>query len=574
MMTSQLEIADLAIIDAKVVTVDKDFSIAQAIAIKGEKILAVGKNDEISCFLGKDTKVIEAGGKTILPGINESYGHFAFFGGTRPPFVLELSHPAVKSIDDVARKVEEAVKAAQPGDWIQGRGWDEAYLAECLQDPKRHPTRWDLDSVSPDNPVCLGAHEWNTVWVNGKALEIAGIDARTADPTGGEIVRRLESNEPTGILREFNAQELVTRLIPMWSRDEKRKAIVSAMKELNKLGVTSITEGALGPGGGRFQGGLWDEECIDIYKELHEAGELTLRVNIVLLFGEYGRVTEEDMKRGLQSFDTCSRTDEKWVRISGVKIFADGIPPLRTAWMYREYPNSEGLVGGLVVPGRTDAERCEELHRTIRHAHGMGFQLAVHACGDRAIDVAVDGLIGAMKEQPGKDLRHYIVHADFTTNDCAQRMGEWGIGVNVQPALKYIASDFLDAVVGEERSTAHVPCRSFIDAGLHIAISSDAPVIFPDWRQSVVAAVKRISKATGKISGPEQRISREEAIRCWTIGGAYQDHMDDIKGSIEPGKMADLCVVSGDILDADVGEILSMPVVMTIVGGKVVYEWT
>ncbi len=565
-------LADLVITNGKVITVNQDFSIAQAVAVKDGKIIAVGTNEEVAAFIDKDTNVLDIKGKTMLPGINDSHGHPALFGGTRPPLTLDVGYPAVKAISDIAEMVRNKVAESQPGEWIRGFGWDQGYLEECLKDPNRQPTRWDLDPVSPNNPVCLTDMSSHVILVNSKALELAGITADTPAPAGGEIVREPSSGEPTGVLREFPAQDPVMRLIPPWSREQKRQAILSAMRELNALGITSVTESALGPGGDAAQGGLFGSECISIYNDLLNEGNLTLRVSILLLFGDYGKCTLQDLQQGLSDMGIHTGFGNEWLRIAGAKIFADGIPPAWSSWMYEEYLNSNGVKGSLVIPGETDEERYNELVDMIIYAHKLGFQLGIHATGDRAIDACVDGFIKAMNEHPRKNLRHYVIHADFTTDDCAKRMAEWGIGVNAQTAIKYVIADLEEKTVGEERSAREWPCRSLIDAGVHVAMSSDAPVVYPNWKQGVETSVLRESKATGKVSGPEQCITREEAIRAYTIEGAYQDHMENIKGSIEVGKLADFCVLGEDILTIDAHKIKNIPTLMTIVGGKIVYN--
>jgi predicted amidohydrolase YtcJ len=289
----------------------------------------------------------------------------------------------------------------------------------------------------------------------------------------------------------------------------------------------------------------------------------------MVLLGEYGKCTLEDLKQGLTYLGIHTGFGNEWLKIGGAKIFSDGAPPEKSSWMYEEYPG--GGFGGLVIPGKTDEERYNELINMIVYAHECGFQLGIHSNGDRAIDAVVDGYIKAMDGKPNH-LRHHVIHGDFTTDACAGRMGKYGIGVIAQPGIKAVASDLMDRVMGEERSQRHWPCRLFLDSGIPLAISSDAPIIYPDWRYSVQSAVLRESKATGKVSGPEQCITVEEAIRAHTMGGAWIDHTDHIKGSIEVGKLADFCVLGEDILKVESHEISSIPVLKTIIGGYIVHD--
>jgi predicted amidohydrolase YtcJ len=561
--------ADLVIINGKIVTVDKEFSIAQAVAIKDGKVIAVGKDEDIKELAGKNTKVLDLKGKTVLPGINDTHIHAVAYWGTRPPLAVEIGYPAVKSISDIVKAVADKVKTVKPGEWIQGWGWDEGYLQECLKDPARHLTKWDLDPVSPNNPVCLNDFSGHVILVNSKALEIAGVTKATPLPSGGEITKDPATGELVGLLKELPAEGLVMRMIPPLTRKQKREAVLTAVKELNSIGITSITEGALGPGGGEFQGGLLGSECIGVYNDLYNEGKLSLRVGIMLLFGEYGALSLKDLQKGISYLGIHSGFGSEWLRIAGVKMFADGIPPSKTAWMHEEYIG--GGSGSLVLPGETEQERYNELINMIVYAHKHGFQVGIHATGGRAIDACVDGYIKALEEYPW-DARHYVIHGDFTTLECAKRMAKYNIGVAVQSGIKWTISDFMDSLVGEQMSAWQWPLRTLIDTGVHLSGGSDSPVSYPNWKQGIEASVLRESKATGKVSGPEQCITREEAIRSYTIEGAWQDHMENIKGSIEAGKLADLCVLDEDILTVEPHKIKDIRTLMTIVGGKIVYD--
>ena len=568
LLTGQM-LADLIVINGKVITVDSDFSIAQAVAVKGDKVVAVGMNEEIKALAGKNTKVLDLKGKTMLPGINDAHIHAALYAGTRPPLALDVGYPTVRSISDIVKAVGEKAKTVKTSEWIRGVGWDLGYLEECLKDPTRHPTRWDLDPVSPNNPVYLGDFSVHELWVNSKALELAGITKNTPLPSGGEIVKDPTTGEPTGILREMPAQGLLMRVVPLWTREQKRLAILSMMKELNSLGITSITEPALGPGGTGYQGGLVDAECIGVYNDLYNEGKLTLRVNILYLLGEYGACSFKDFQQIIPYIGIHTGFGNEWLRIAGIKMFADGIPTIKTAWMYEEYVG--GGNGSLVLPGETDDERCNELIKMIIYAHKHGFQLGIHSIGGRAVRACIDGFIKAEREEP-KGLRHYIIHGDFISDKDIERAVKHNIGNCAQPGIKWTISDFMDNVVGEELSARQWPLRTLIDAGVHLSAGSDAPVTYPSWQQGVQSAILRESKATGKVSGPEQRITVEEAIRMFTIGGAWQDHMEHIKGSIEVGKLADFCILDKDILTVEPHSIKDIRNLMTIVGGKIVYD--
>jgi predicted amidohydrolase YtcJ len=238
--------------------------------------------------------------------------------------------------------------------------------------------------------------------------------------------------------------------------------------------------------------------------------------------------------------------------------------------MYEEYAG--GGYGSLCVPGKTDEDKYNELSRMIVYSNKMGVQTAVHVTGERAVDATIDGFVKAMQEKSGEDLRHYIVHGDFISGKTAKRMAEYNIGVNVQPGIKWTISDYMDSLLGENRSARQWPLSMLIKTGVHVSASSDTPVTYPNWRQGVQSAILREAKGSGKVSGPEQRITIEEAIRMYTINGAWQDHMENVKGSIEVGKLADFCVLGEDILTIDPHKIKDIPVLMTIAGGKIVYD--
>ncbi|MCF8094399.1 MAG: amidohydrolase [Desulfobacteraceae bacterium] len=561
--------ADMALINGKVVTVDDEFSIARAIAVKQGKIAAVGTNEEIKALTGKNASIIDLKGKTVLPGINDAHIHSVLYGGMKPPLALDVSFPNVKSIKDIVEAVREKAKTVQNGEWIRGFGWDERYLDECVKDPKRHPTKHDLDSAAPDNPVCLSDFSVHTTWQNSRALELASITKDTVSPPGGEVEKDQTTGESTGILKDFAAIGLVMRVMTPYTREEKKEAILSAMKDLNSQGITSITDPALGPGGAAYQGGLMDAECISAYNDLYNESRLTVRVNFLYLCGEYGACSFKDFKETIPCLGITTGFGNQWLRLAGLKVFADGAPPFKTAWMNEEYVG--GGVGSLALPGDNEDDRLKELLSIIEYSHKLGFQLGIHATGDRASETCTDAFIKAETAKP-KDLRHYIIHGDFITGEYAEKMAENRIGICVQPELKSVLAHYMAELVGEERASRQFPLNSLIKAGAHVSASSDAPVTVPDWKKGMESAVLRESMADGRVSGPQERITIEDAIRMYTIEGAWQNHQEKIKGSIEAGKLADFCVLDQDILEIDPHRITEINTLMTIVEGNVVYD--
>jgi hypothetical protein len=562
--------ADLVITNGKVTTVNKDFSIKRAVAVKDGKILAVGGNDDIKPFIASGTKVLDLKGKTVLPGINDSHCHPGSFGAYRPPMALDVGQSEAGSIREIVALIADRTENLSPGTWIIGRGWDLGNLADNRADPDRWPTRDDLDPVSPHHPVALVDFSGHNMWTNSLALAEAGITDHGPEVEGGEIKRHPESGRPTGMLAEWGARGLVDNVIPLFSRPEKKQAFQAAIAEFNSQGVTSLTDAALGPAGETIARGMWSSECLKIYDEMSRSGELNIRVNILLLLGQNGCVRLQDMIDGLVAWQPPQGLDPDWVRLAGVKIFADGLPITKTAWMRDDYLG--GGRGELVIPGRTEADRVSELQAIIGHAHNRGFQVGVHATGDAAIDATVAGFVQCRTDRPGGDLRHYIIHGDFISLATARTLAAHNLGLSMQPFIKTLIADQEEGIVGRERAAYEWPMRTVLDAGVNLAASSDAPVTYPNWRQGIQSAVLRQAKGSGRVSGPDQCITVSEAIRMYTINGAWQDHMEKIKGSVEVGKLADFCILDEDILSVDPHEIGDIPVLMTIVGGKIVYD--
>ena len=563
--------ADLVIINAKVITVDNDFSIQQAVAVKDDKIAVVGSNEIVKPHITPETKVLDLKGKTVLPGINDTHMHPAGFGVARPPLSLDLTYPTIKSIPEMVEALRKKVAEVKPGEWIRGSGWDQGSLEESKSDPSRLPRKYDIDPVSPDNPVAFIDNSNHTLLVNSKALKIAGVSKDTTDPETGEMERDPQSKEPTGIFKEA-AQALVSVHAPFLTRDEKKQAVLTALEHFAANGITSVTDAAIGPGGERHFSGAMSAEFVNIYKELLQEGRLTARVNVLLLMGDYGASTREDIKKSFETFEIPKEAEKAWLNFPGIKLFADGVPLTYTSWMNEDYVSGDAGHGKSVLPGKTDQEQGNNLIEMIEYIHSKGFQIGVHATGDRAIDITVDGFVKSCKEMPGSDLRHYVIHGDFISAEKAKLLAKYRCGVAMQPIIGAMISDLAPAVVGEERAAYEWPTRTVLDAGVNLTSSSDAPVSYPNWRMGGQAAVLREGLNSGKVSGPEECITVEEAIRTYTINGAWQDHMEDIKGSIEVGKLADFCVINRDILEVDPHQISEISVIMTIVGGKIVFD--
>lgn len=541
---------DLIMFNGNVITVDSDFSIAEAVAIKGTRIVGVGTNADIKTLAGEKTQMMDLKRATVLPGINDAHCHLNGFGLERPPMQLDLAYPTIKSIADLKAAAANRIAEVGPGKWITGFGWDRGFLEETKGNPDHWPTRYDLDTVSPNNPIAFTEFSGHVLLVNSKALEIARINKNTPQPPQG-IIQKDANGEPTGILFEMTFP--VRALIPPPTEVERKAGILNAMAELNSLGITCVTEAGLDP------------NTIRIYNDLFNQGKFTVRVNCMIM----GGTSLTTVKDAVDHVGTTTGFGNEWLRISGLKLLADGIPPSKTAFMYEDYIG--GGHGQLLVEGNTDDERYNTLISMIKYASVHGFQVGIHVTGDRGIDACVDGFIAALEERPW-DARHYIIHTDYATPQCIERMAKNNIGANVQSAIKWTIGNLMVGITGEKRAAYHWPLKTLFDKGVNVSNSSDASVTYPDWRQGVESAVLRKDKATGKVLGLEQCISVEQAIRSYTINGAWQDHQEQIRGSIEAGKLADFTIIKDDILTIDSNRIHEIPILYTIVGGKTVYK--
>lgn len=548
---------DMILRNGRIITVDERFSVAEALAVKHGLIIAVGGNAEIDALRGRPTRVLDLEGAAVLPGLNDSHMHLPWFAVSKPPYKLDLSYPKVRSIRDCRRLLAEAVACSKPGRWIIGEGWNTEYLDEIRADPGRTLSKRDLDDIAPDNPVYFIEFSFHNAWVNSRTLERAGIDEHTASPEGGVIVKDPRTGEPTGLLLE-KARNLVERVRPEMTRDQLREAMLENVRYLSELGITSVTSAAETPAD------------VGIYTEIAAAGRYPVRLNLLLMWAPYGLGGSlADLREALRYVGTGTGFGNEWLKIGGVKLFADGIPPARTAWVYDAYP--DGSHGGLVVPGANDEERLENFRSMVFCCHERGFQVAAHTCGDRAVDAAVEAFIAALRKKPW-DARHYTIHGDWIRPETMKRMAEWRLGHTTQAVIKYSISDTIDRLMGAERSGEQMPLKSLLEAGVVVANSSDAPCASPDWRIGMQYSIVRESRSSGTVSGPHQRLTAREAIRTYTILPAWLEHSERVKGSIEAGKRADFCILARDITAVDPHEITKTPILMTVVGGRVVYS--
>jgi predicted amidohydrolase YtcJ len=534
--------ADLIVCNARVLMLDRAFRIAEAIAVRGGVVQAVGRAKDIRRLAGRRTQVLDAGGGTVLPGINDSHLHLNAFGLDFPPFSYDVD---TATIDELVAVVRTAVAAAPaPDSWIRCQGWNDNRLP-------RPPKRTDLDPVSGNHPVFLTDFSGHAMTVNTRVLQMAGITRDTIPPPGG-VIEKDADGEPTGVLRE-TAQGLVRALVPPFTKEEIAQGIDTGIGLLHAQGITSITDPGIGL------------DLLAMYADKARAGTLGIRLNALLSAG----TAPQQLRDTLAQYRPPRGLDPHWLRVAGVKIFGDGIPTAaKTAWLHKPY--LDGTNGSLVIAGATNAEQVANLHELIKIAHDAGLQVGTHATGDATIDAVVDGYLRAMRRR-GSDPRHYVIHGDLTPPATLRTMARHDIGVNMNATIKYLLGRTLDPVLGKERTDYQWPYRSALDLGVRVSSSSDAPVTFPTWLQGVQAAVLREGRFGG-VAGEAERITVREALATYTRTPAWQDHAERWKGTLDVGKAADLCIVGGDVLDVDPHHLVDLPITTTVLGGRVVYE--
>ena len=556
-----MAIADLVLTGGKVATVDKDFSFCEAVAVKDGRIAALGTSEEMKAWIGPETRVIDLGGRVMLPAANDAHMHATLTGLRMGPSCLDVG--ATASLKELKDKVAEGVARAKSGEWIWGSGFMEFMYPELQAEGMRGLNRWDLDEVSPDNPVMLNDFGLHTMVVNSKALELAGITKDSPDlrPEEG-IMERDANGEPNGRFQEWSAHHLIGNHCPPVSEEEIEAAITRVQKALNAQGATSHND-IVGRGVERIFLGVSREKCMEVYERMAREGKLTARVSLGINACVDGVESYDSFMQALDEMKLPEFHDKNWVKADTIKLFGD-----QGAWLRPREDRPDGE-GRSVFPGQTNEEQAAELTRTIVELRRRGWQVCIHAIGGKTIDVAVDAYIAAQEAYPREDPRHFVIHGDDMTAEAARKMGKYGIGCSPQP----IAANIV-AGMNAPRMTAGEELfdwQTYMDAGCWISGGSDSPCFDFNWRSGVQFAVTRTT-LMGQAIRPDLAMNLEDAIRMYTINGAYQDHMEDVRGSIEVGKVADFQVLGRDIFTCSKNEIAQIPVVMTICDGKVVYE--
>jgi predicted amidohydrolase YtcJ len=528
--------SDLLLLTGRVRTMDPAHPAASAIAIRMGRIVYVGDDAGANAAAAPGSPVIDLAGRTATPGLNDAHAHPMSVGFAL--LDLDLSPERNAGIADLQGLVRAAAAGRPPGTWIVGRGYDDARLAEG-----RHPTRADLDAIAPDHPVVLIRMCHHIGAANSAALRLAGITRATPDPDGG-IFDRDEHGEPTGVLREV-ALEMVRAQMPEPDEAAMMAALEAGGREFLRAGVTSGVEA-----------GIRDPRELRAYQRLREQGKLPIRTYLMMIIDE---TLDELISLGIQT-----GFGDEWLRIGPAKLFSDGSIGGRTAMMHAPYEGQPDNHGLWMLPP-------EELKAKVRRAHDAGFQVGIHAIGDAAIDLVLDAYEEAQAASPRPDTRHRIEHCSIIDDRILGRIRD--LGVVPIPGTSFLRH-FRDAYVnnlGAWRIGQAYGMRSFARFGITAAASSDAPVVPVNVLAGVQTMVTR-HDILGRPCNPEEAISLEDALRAYTVNGAYASFEEGIKGTLKPGFLGDVTVFETDLAAVAPDALASVGVAYTIAEGNVVYE--
>lgn len=529
------EKADIVFLNGNIYTLDERMPVAEGIAVKGERIMAIGSNENVKLTIGKDTIVFDLKGKTIVPGFIDAHVHFFSYGSS----LKELNFVGTKSISEILEIVKNNLKNYKPGEWITGHGWDHEDWEK-----KEFPTYKEISEITPENPVYFTRVDGHAGWANKKAMEIAGITKETMDPPGGKIIRD-KNGEPTGVFID-SAQNLIERQIPDKSHEWKKDAIIKAQEECIKLGLTEVHEAGT------------SEEIINIYRELIKEGKLKIRI--------YAMLSGEEHFEKYRNKPPIIRERGR-LTIRAVKLFMDGALGSRGAALFEPYSDDPENSGLLLM----DEER---LFQITKSALKSGYQVCVHAIGDKANFLTLNAFERAIKETGAKDHRLRIEHAQVVRIEDMHRFSELGVIPSMQPTHATSDMYWAEKRLGLERAKGAYAWKSIMRKGSKIAGGSDFPVENPNPLWGFFAAITRYDHKGWPEGGwhPDERMTREEALKCFTVNAAYSAFEENLKGSLKPGMLADFVVLSKDIMTIQEMEILKTEVLMTVIGGEVVYS--
>ena len=526
----------LIVINAKVHTVDPAKPSAEAVAVCGETIARVGTTAEVRKLAGAGTRVIDGGGKLMVPGFNDAHVHL--ISGAEEIIGVDL-RPA-KNEQEMAERLRQHASKVPKGRWIRGGYWDhEAWPSKAL------PTRHLLDAVTPDHPVFVQRLDGHMAVANSLAIKLAAITRDVAAPEGGAIVREA-NGEPAGVFKD-NAMELIARAIPADTLEELVEKARAALKHAASLGVTTIQDMTAAP------------LHLRAYQALRAAGELTARISSIQNHGI----------EGLRAAGVATGFGDDWLRIGGIKVFADGSMGSGTAAFFEPYADDTSTSGQLL-------QSPSELERIIFDADAAGFQLIVHAIGDRANAIVLDAFEKLLNDRGPRERRWRIEHAQVVRDRDKARFKKLGVIASIQPSHCIDDMRWAERRIGRERSAIAYNFKSFVAAGVRIAFGTDWYVEPLNPLLGLYAAVTRQFPDGTPAGGwfPEERITMEQAVEYYTLGSAYAEFAEQRKGSISEGKLADFVLLTRDIFTISPPEILQTRAALTVVGGKVVHDAT
>ena len=530
--------ATMVLVNGQVLTVDGRNTVQEGLAIYGDRIVAVGSNAKILAYQGSKTEVVDLVGRAVLPGLIDAHAHLWSHGLQK--MGIDCTYSEVSSIGDIQARIEALVPTLEPGQWVRGWGYDETYLEE-----KRHPNRFDLDRVCPNNPVFLRHVSAHIAVLNSKGLEQAGVDTDTPDPEGG-LIERDQRGRPTGVL--YESANYLGHKAALPTEQELREALGLACRDFLTNGVTSVHD-AWGLGTAQLRA----------LAEMNSAGELKLRVY------EFLGSSSEDREQFSYATDAGLITGfgDSRLRVGPVKRIVDGDPTASTAATRKPYPNDAKNYGFLYYDQ-------DALNRLFSESHDRRFQMTAHASGDRAIEMVLNAIEASLRDRPSADPRPRIEHCALLDPELMKRLKQSGVIPVPQPVFFY---DFGDRFLRDygEQVRYLFPLRSLLEMGIPVAASSDCPVASPNPLLGIYEAMTRETRS-GQVVSRQECVTLEQAIRMYTINGAHASFEEDVKGSLEPGKLADVVVLSGPILRRAPQEVRSLDVDVTIVGGEVVFQ--
>ncbi|MDY6874870.1 MAG: amidohydrolase [Chloroflexota bacterium] len=524
--------ADLVLLSGKVITVDPGATIAQAVAVKDGLIQAVGANDEVVGLVGEATQVVDLGGKSVTPGLIDAHNHFQIMGLMNGYYVPFLP-PEVVTIEQLQAALTDVVAGTPEGEWVIGY----FMFIQGVGLPSRH----DLDPVSPDHPVWIVQQGGHYGSANSLALEIASITADTPDPVGG-LIGRDSDGEPNGIFYNHRAMDLLRQHVPRYTQEMVQENILSTQPLFAACGVTSFQDN-----------NVRGVDTVATYLDVGKRGGMYLRGAVYYTLEWPG-----DLERALYEME---RYEDKFMRFAGFKFLLDG--QLSMAYCHEPHNGERWDMPTWNPQTYKDA---------VRALHDTGLQICVHCAGDAATDLTLDAFEEAMNGNPRSDPRHRIEHAVITKPESTQRMRDLGVVVSTQPQFIRLGGDGYADLFGEERARRAIVTREWLDAGVTVALGSDAPTT--PWYTPLATLIGAVTRATfsNERFEPDQALTMREALYAHTMGSAYAGHEEEIKGSIEVGKLADLVVWGGDPYTASLQELWEAPTEMTLVGGEIVHQ--